>query len=136
MPSGVAARFCPLDERAVRMDRWTCSFCLRFRHTFYVVAALIMFLGVVACVEMPRISSPRSTCRCDGDLELSGALDARDGAARHHLRQCSISSNHRHPEHRGADDAGLSVQKIYFQPDVNLDLAIAQIVSATTPSAP
>src|SRR5436189_4660547 len=26
---------------------------------------------------------------------------------------------------------GISVQKIYFQPDVNLDLAIAQIVSAT-----
>ena len=26
---------------------------------------------------------------------------------------------------------GLSVQKIYFQPDVNLDLAIAQIVAAT-----
>jgi len=25
---------------------------------------------------------------------------------------------------------GLSVQKIYFQPDVNLDLAIAQIVAA------
>src|SRR5467141_2402391 len=26
---------------------------------------------------------------------------------------------------------GISVQRIYFQPDVNLDLAIAQIVSAT-----
>src|SRR6202163_4137508 len=26
---------------------------------------------------------------------------------------------------------GISVQKIYFQPDVNLDLAIAQIISAT-----
>src|SRR6202040_1618830 len=26
---------------------------------------------------------------------------------------------------------GLSVQKIYFQPDVNLDLAISQIVAAT-----
>src|SRR5438445_11302116 len=26
---------------------------------------------------------------------------------------------------------GLSVQKVYFQPDVNLDLAIAQIVAAT-----
>ena len=26
---------------------------------------------------------------------------------------------------------GISVQKIFFQPDVNLDLAIAQIVSAT-----
>src|ERR1700677_1143538 len=29
---------------------------------------------------------------------------------------------------------GLSVQKIYFQPDVNLDLAIAQIVAATNSS--
>ena len=26
---------------------------------------------------------------------------------------------------------GISVQRIYFQPDVNLDLAIAQIISAT-----
>jgi len=26
---------------------------LRFPHTFYVVAALILFLGAVACVEMP-----------------------------------------------------------------------------------
>ena len=26
---------------------------------------------------------------------------------------------------------GLSIQKVYFQPDVNLDLAIAQIVAAT-----
>src|SRR5260370_7584770 len=26
---------------------------------------------------------------------------------------------------------GLSVQKVYFQPDVNLDLAIAQVVAAT-----
>src|SRR6267378_6177761 len=28
-------------------------FALRFPHTFYVVAALILFLGAVACVEMP-----------------------------------------------------------------------------------
>ena len=27
---------------------------------------------------------------------------------------------------------GLSVQKVYFQPDVNLDLAISQIVAAAT----
>src|ERR1700744_1918185 len=31
---------------------------------------------------------------------------------------------------------GLSVQKIYFQPDVNVDLAIAQIVSATNSIRP
>ncbi len=28
-------------------------FALRFPHTFYVVAALILFLGVTAAVEMP-----------------------------------------------------------------------------------
>ena len=28
-------------------------FALRFPHTFYVVAALILFLGVVACRAMP-----------------------------------------------------------------------------------
>src|SRR5436190_23916998 len=28
-------------------------FALRFPHTFYVVAALILFVGVVACREMP-----------------------------------------------------------------------------------
>jgi hypothetical protein len=31
--------------------------------------------------------------------------------------------------------AGLSIQKIYFQPDVNLDLAISQIVAASTCSS-
>jgi multidrug efflux pump subunit AcrB len=28
-------------------------FALKFPHTFYVVAALILFLGVTAAVEMP-----------------------------------------------------------------------------------
>jgi multidrug efflux pump subunit AcrB len=46
--------------------------------------------------------------------------------------QYSISSNVngiRNMEAQTLD--GISVQKIYFQPDVNLDLAISQIVSAT-----
>jgi hypothetical protein len=28
-------------------------FALRFPHTFYVVAALILFLGSVACIKTP-----------------------------------------------------------------------------------
>jgi hypothetical protein len=35
-------------------------FALRFPHTFYVVAALILFLGIVACREI-RTSSRKST---------------------------------------------------------------------------
>ena len=46
--------------------------------------------------------------------------------------QYSISSNVNGIKNIEAQTLnGLSVQKIYFQPDVNLDLAIAQIVSAT-----
>jgi hypothetical protein len=37
----------------------------------------------------------------------------------------------RHQELEAQTLNGISVQKIFFQPDVNLDLAIAQIVSAT-----
>ena len=46
--------------------------------------------------------------------------------------QYSISSNVTGIKNMEAQTLnGISVQKIYFQPDVNLDLAIAQIVSAT-----
>ena len=46
--------------------------------------------------------------------------------------QYSISSNVTGIKNMEAQTLnGISVQKIYFQPDVNLDLAISQIVSAT-----
>jgi hypothetical protein len=58
--------------------------------------------------------------------------DAGDGAAVTNYSQYSISSNVNGIEDIEAQTlTGISVQKIYFQPDVNLDLAIAQIVSAT-----
>src|SRR5204862_4250119 len=46
--------------------------------------------------------------------------------------QYSISSNVNGIRNIEAETVnGISVQKIYFQPDVNLDLAISQIVAAT-----
>src|SRR5205085_9439424 len=46
--------------------------------------------------------------------------------------QYSISSNVNGIRDIEAETVnGISVQKIYFQPDVNLDLAISQIVAAT-----
>ena len=46
--------------------------------------------------------------------------------------QYSISSNVNGIKDMEAETVnGISVQKIYFQPDVNLDLAISQIVAAT-----
>src|SRR6201993_4970462 len=108
-------------------------FALRFPHTFYVVAALILFLGVAAIRSMPTDIFPQI------DIPVVTVIWQYTGLSTPEMEQrvstysqYSISSNVtgiRDMESQTLN--GLSVQKIYFQPDVNLDLAIAQIVSAT-----
>src|SRR5712675_3120897 len=108
-------------------------FALRFPHTFYVVAALILFLGGVASYAMrtdifPEINIPVVTVIWSYTGLSTPEMEQRVTT----YSQYSISSNVTGIRNIEAQTmAGLSVQKIYFQPDVNLDLAIAQIVSAT-----
>src|ERR1700683_3351281 len=108
-------------------------FALRFPHTFYVLAALILFLGVIAIRSMPADIFPQIdipvvsviwqyTCLSTPEMEQRVTI----------YSQYSISSNVNGIKNMEAQTLnGLSIQKIYLQPDVNLDLAIAQIVSAT-----
>src|SRR5215471_15527442 len=108
-------------------------FALRFPHTFYVVAALILFLGTVACLTMPTDIFPEI------NIPVVTVVWSYTGLSTPEMEQrvttyseYSISSSVNGIRNIEAQTmAGLSVQKIYFQPDVNLDLAIAQIVSAT-----
>src|SRR6478609_4868501 len=108
-------------------------FALRFPHTLYVVAALILFLGIVACRQMRTDVFPQI------DIPVVTVIWSYTGLSTPEMEQrvttyseYSISSNVNGIRNIEAQTlAGLSVQKIYFQPDVNLDLAIAQIVSAT-----
>ncbi|MBR1147087.1 efflux RND transporter permease subunit [Bradyrhizobium sp. AUGA SZCCT0431] len=108
-------------------------FALRFPHTFYVVAALILFLGVVACREMPTDVFPEINIPVVTVIWSYTGLSTPEMEQRvTTYSQYAISSNVNGIKNIEAQTlAGLSVQKIYFQPDVNLDLAIAQIVSAT-----
>jgi DNA-binding NtrC family response regulator len=65
-----------------------------------------------------------------------GALRSSWSARLSTYSQYSISSNVNGIKDMEAQTLnGISVQKIYFQPDVNLDLAIAQIVSRQIRSA-
>src|ERR1700736_6550875 len=97
-------------------------FALKYPHTFYVVAALILFLGVTAAVEMPTDIFPEINIPVVSVIWQYTGLDTTEMEQRvTTYSQYSISSNVN----------GISVQKLYFQPDVNLDLAIAQIVAAT-----
>src|SRR5712672_3433456 len=108
-------------------------FALRFPHTFYVVAALILFLGVAAIRSMPtdifpEIRIPVVTVIWQETGLTSPEMEQRVTT----YSQYSISANVNGIKNMEAQTLnGLSIQKIYFQPDVNLDLAIAQIVSAT-----
>ena len=108
-------------------------FALKFPHTFYVVAALVLFLGVVASIKMPTDIFPEINIPVVTVVWSYTGLSTPEMEQRvTTYSQYAISSNVSGIKNIEAQTmAGLSVQKIYFQPDVNLDLAIAQIVSAT-----
>jgi multidrug efflux pump subunit AcrB len=108
-------------------------FALRWPYTFFVLALLILFLGVTAFRSMPADIFPEI------DIPVVTVIWQETGLSTPEMEQrvttysqYAISSNVNGIKDIEAQTlSGISVQKIYFQPDVNLDLAIAQIVSAT-----
>jgi multidrug efflux pump subunit AcrB len=108
-------------------------FALKYPHTFYVAAALILFLGVTAAVEMPTDIFPEINIPVVSVIWQYTGLSTTEMEQRiTTYSQYAISSNVNGIRDIEAETVnGISVQKIYFQPDVNLDLAISQIVAAT-----
>jgi multidrug efflux pump subunit AcrB len=108
-------------------------FALRLPYTFYVLAALILFLGVTAVRTMPADIFPEINIPVVTVIWQYTGLSTPEMEQRvTTYSEYSISSNVNGIRNMEAQTLnGLSVQKIFFQPDVNLDLAIAQIVSAT-----
>ncbi|WP_428667196.1 efflux RND transporter permease subunit [Reyranella sp.] len=108
-------------------------FALRFPHTFYVAATLILFLGGIAAWSMrtdifPEIRIPVVTVIWSYTGLSTPEVEQRITT----YSQYAISTNVNGIRNIEAQSLmGISVQKIYFQQDVNLDLAIAQIVAAT-----
>src|SRR5260221_25954 len=108
-------------------------FALRFPHTFYVLAALILFLGFTAIRAMPTDIFPEIRIPVVTVIWQETGLSTPEMEQRvSTYSQYSISANVNGVKNMKAQTLnGLSIQKIYFQPDANLDLAIAQIVSGT-----
>src|SRR6202167_3606073 len=111
-------------------------FALRYPYTFYVLAALIVFLGVSAITVMPKDIFPEINIPVVSVIWQYTGLSTPEMEQRvSTYSQYYISSNVTGIKNMEAQTLnGISVQKIYFQPDVNLDLAIGQIVSATNSS--
>ncbi|MGD0419330.1 MAG: efflux RND transporter permease subunit [Xanthobacteraceae bacterium] len=108
-------------------------FALRLPHTFYVIAALIVFLGVTAVLSMPTDIFPEINIPVVTIVWQYTGLSTPEMEQRvTTYSQYALSSSVNGIQDIEAQTInGISVQKVFFQPDVNLDLAISQIVSAT-----
>src|SRR6202043_767962 len=108
-------------------------FALRFPYTFYVVAAFILCLGVSAIWVMPQDIFPEI------DIPVVSVIWQYTGLSVPEMEErvttygeYSISTSVAGIKNMEAQTLnGISIQKIYFQPDVSIDLAISQIVAAT-----
>ncbi len=108
-------------------------FALKFPYTFYVLAVLILFLGVSAIIVMPEDIFPEI------DIPVVSVIWQYTGLSVPEMEQrvttysqYAISTCATGVKDMEAQTLnGISVQKIYFQPDVNLDLAISQIIACT-----
>ena len=108
-------------------------FALKFPYTFYVLATLVLFLGSTAILSMPTDIFPEI------DIPVVTIVWQYTGLSTPEMEQrvTTYSQFALSSSVNGIQDIeaqtlnGISVQKVFFQPDVNLDLAIAQIVSAT-----
>jgi multidrug efflux pump subunit AcrB len=108
-------------------------FALKFPYTFYVLGALVLFLGITSIVTMPTDIFPEI------DIPVVTIVWQYTGLSTPEMEQrvTTYSQFALSSSVNGIRDIeaqtlnGISVQKVFFQPDVNLDLAISQIVSAT-----
>lgn len=108
-------------------------FALRFPYTFYVIALLALLLGISAIVVTPRdvlpsVNVPVVTVIWQYTGLTPQEMEQRVTTYGEYYISSNVS-NIRNMESQTLE--GLSVTKIYFQPNVNIDLAISQIVSAT-----
>ena len=108
-------------------------FALRLPHTFYVLAVLVVFLGATAMVSMPTDIFPEINIPVVTIIWQYTGLSTPEMEQRvTTYSEYSLSSSVNGIRDIEAQTLnGISVQKVFFQPDVNLDLAISQIVAGT-----
>jgi multidrug efflux pump subunit AcrB len=108
-------------------------FALKFPYTFYVLAVFIVFLGVSAIAVMPEDIFPEINIPVVSVIWQYTGLSVPEMEQRvTTYSQYSISSSVAGIKNMEAQTLnGISVQKIFFQPNVNIDLAISQIVAGT-----
>ena len=109
------------------------KFALKYPHTFYVLAFLMVFLGGSAILVTPKDIFPNINIPVVSIIWQYTGLTPEEMEQRvTTYSEYSISSSVNDIKNIESQTlSGISVERIYFQPNVNVDLAIAQIVSAS-----
>ncbi len=109
------------------------KFALKYPYTFYVMAALMLFLGASAILVTPKDIFPSINVPVVTVIwQYTGLTPAEMEQRVTTYSEYSISSSVGDIKNIESQTLeGIAVEKIYFQPNVNVDLAIAQIVSAS-----
>ncbi len=109
------------------------KFALKYPHTFYVLAILMLFLGISSILVTPKDIFPSINIPVVSVIWQYTGLTPEEMEQRvTTYSEYSISSSVNDIKNIDSQTmSGISVERIYFQPNVNVDLAIAQIVSAS-----
>ncbi len=109
------------------------KYALKFRNSFYVLAVLILLAGIGASVVMPKDVLPEVNIPVVTVVWTYTGLDTPEMESRiTTYAEVSISNNVSSIRTMESTTLqGITIQRIYFQPDVSIDLAISQIVAAT-----
>jgi multidrug efflux pump subunit AcrB len=108
------------------------KYALKFRVTFYVLSVLILVLGIGSIISMPKDVFPVVNIPVVTIIWTYTGLPTADMENRvTTYSEFSLSNNVNGIKNIESTTLyGVTVEKVYFQPDVNLDLAIAQTVSS------
>ena len=109
------------------------KFALKYPHTFYVMVILMLFLGSSSILVTPKDIFPAINIPVVSIIWQYTGLTPEEMEQRvTTYSEYSISSSVNDIKTIDSQTlSGISVERIYFQPNVNVDLAIAQIVSAS-----
>jgi len=107
-------------------------FALRFPNTFLVVAVLMLFLGGAAITSMPKDIFPSINIPVAVVIWTYTGLSTTEMERRvTTYSEYSLSNNVNDIKNIESQTLpGVAVERVYFQPNVSIDLAMAQIVAS------
>ena len=106
---------------------------LKFRISIYILSLLILLGGVGAIVTMPKDVLPNVDIPVVSIIWTYTGLDTREMEQRvTTYSEFALSNNVNGIKNIESQTLqGVTIEKVYFQPDVSIDLAISQVVAAT-----